>query len=230
MKTQLKKIVSSNILLYYLWFILVRKRKGLDIDFFRRDTDVFIDGYARSGNTFIIHLVRSLLPELNSVHHLHAVAPIKIALLLNLPAFILIRDPMNCISSKYLKHFAMRGIEVNTPIDEHLLNQFISDYLTYYRFVKKNQDRLIILNFDQLIESPKIIVGKIKDRLEIEKKISAEDLSQAIHSYRGATDTMGSSRPNQKKEKYKSLAKEHILQSDKYSGILKLYNSIINQP
>lgn len=228
LKSYLKQIISTNIILYYLWFKIVRKRKGLDISFFQLDTDVYIDGYPRSGNTFLIHLVKGLFPNLKLAHHLHLVAPIKIALLLDLPVFILIRNPMDCISSKYLKYFTMRGLDVNIDIEEKLLNQFIIDYITYYKYVKNNLNRIKIIKFDQLINSPKKIINIIKVELDIDKNIDNEDITHNINSYTGATNTFGSSRPNPQKEKYKSIVKEHICASDKSSTINELYESIIN--
>lgn len=227
MKAIIKRYVSNNIFLYYLWFKLVRQRKGINVDFFQKDTDVYIDGFPRSGNTFIIHMVKCLIPELKLVHHLHAVAPVKIAFLLDLPVFILLRNPMDCLSSQYLKHFSMRGMNVDSNnIDVKLLDFYIYDYLNYYDFVYKNIDKISLIHFDELVNSTDLVLNHIQDQMGLKKIYTAEDFLEAKKSYRGATNTMGSSRPNEKKEKYKSIIKEYIIDSNKYSELLKLYDSI----
>lgn len=225
----LKRIILNNMVLYWLWFYLVRKRKGLEATFFQRDTDVYIDGYPRSGNTFIIYLINRVLPELNVIHHLHAVAPIKIALLLGIPTLIIVRDPMECISSKYLKHFSMRGIKFSPEINDKLLNEFISGYLNYYSFVLKNRKRISLICFSELIKSPHLVLNQIKNYLNINQTISDDALIRIRKSYKGATNTMGSSLPNPTKEQFKFIVKNHITKSNKYLRILELYKSITNK-
>jgi hypothetical protein len=74
-----------------------------------------------------------------------------------------------------------------------------------------------------------LVLKKINDRLDIDKVFSNETILEAKASYRGATNTMGSSLPNEEKEKYKSIVKSHIQDSNKYDEVVELYKSIINQ-
>lgn len=102
-----KRIVKQNIFLYRLWFYLYRKNRGVKISFFGADTSLYVDGYPRSGNTFLVHLIKNIFPGINMVHHFHAIAPIKIALSRNIPTYILARAPSEAISSNYLKEYSM---------------------------------------------------------------------------------------------------------------------------
>lgn len=222
----MKKAVSGNMVLYYLWFKFVRQRTGLSIGFFDQDTNVYIDGYPRSGNTFLIHLTKQLLSGLNSVHHLHKIAPIKIAIVKDLPVFILIRNPLDAISSNYLKHFAMRDKPVSKQLDLRLLNELILDYLFYYKFVSKHKDRITIIEFHRLINFPGTVINQIADKMDVQKEIGYKNITEAEKLYRGATDPLGSSRPNEKKKFYKNIVKDVLKKSDKYPEVKQLYEQM----
>lgn len=103
----IRKLLSENKLLYTLYFHFYRKHRGIRPSWFNAETKIYYDGYPRSGNTYLHHLFRNLFSDNYSVHHLHKVAPIKIALKKQLPTFILIRNPKDAIPSYYLKHYSM---------------------------------------------------------------------------------------------------------------------------
>lgn len=102
-----KKIIKQNVFLYKLWFYLYRKNRGIKISFFGPETSLYVDGYPRSGNTFLVHLIKNIFPDISMVHHFHAVAPIKVALAKEIPTYILVRDPAEAVTSNYLKEFSM---------------------------------------------------------------------------------------------------------------------------
>ncbi len=103
----MKKIIKQNVFLYKLWFYLYRKNRGTKISFFSPETALYVDGYPRSGNTFLVHLIKNIFPDISMVHHFHAIAPIKIALARKLPVYILAREPAGAITSNYLREYSV---------------------------------------------------------------------------------------------------------------------------
>src|SRR5215475_3743171 len=65
-----------------------------------RTTEIVIEGYPRSGNTFAVVAFRLAQGrEIEIAHHLHAAAQIKRATRLDVPAIVLIREPSEAILS-----------------------------------------------------------------------------------------------------------------------------------
>ena len=76
----MKKLLKSNTFLFKLWFHLYRKNRGRKPSYFNKNTKLYLDGYPRSGNTFAVSLIKGIYGKEFIVHHLHAIAPIKIPL------------------------------------------------------------------------------------------------------------------------------------------------------
>ena len=65
-----------------------------------RTTEIVIEGYPRSGNTFAVVAFRLAQDrKIEIAHHLHAAAQIKRAARLDVPAIVLIREPSEAILS-----------------------------------------------------------------------------------------------------------------------------------
>jgi hypothetical protein len=76
-----------------------------------RTTEIVIEGYPRSGNTFAVVAFRQAQArEIEIAHHLHAAAQIKRAARLGVPAIVLIREPSEAILSLVVRdpHASMR--------------------------------------------------------------------------------------------------------------------------
>jgi hypothetical protein len=181
------------------------------IGFFSTATLLYIDGYPRSGNTFAQFLIKKVWPNLETVHHFHAVAAIKIALRRNIPTFILVRDPLNAVASNYLKYHVLKNREIPSRPDVGLLNRFTSDYIAYYRYVERNRDALTVVPFGKLVQVPESVMMQINDVLPDKKRVMENDLVTLVGEIKnaefGARDKMGSSRPNPAKE----MAKAEII-------------------
>lgn len=246
----LKKIIKSNPFFYQLYFHLVRKNVGIRPPWFKKSTQIYFDGYPRSGNTFLSHLLRNVLFELESVHHLHCVAAIKIALRKNILTYILLRNPLDAIASNYLKHFASKINGLPTDIDIKVLNDKTKDYVNYYSFVSKKRKRLNIIEFEYLIEKPKDVITLISrdynlnfDKKDLEYALlyyykDEEKLKQIPKDYKlknkdggknsgGAKDVLGSSLPNDLKRKRKEEIANHLKDKDMFKKAQKIYASIV---
>ena len=58
-------------------------------------TDICIDGYPRSANSFTVRMFRKANPEAVIAHHTHSVANIKKAIECGIPVVVLIRNLNN---------------------------------------------------------------------------------------------------------------------------------------
>jgi hypothetical protein len=228
---EMKKYIKSDPLLFKLWYHLYRKNRGVPIKFFSNQTELYFDGYPRSGNTYLLHLISNLWPDLNVVHHFHAVAPIKISLKRNIPVFILLRDPLNAITSWYLKELSMNDRRFDeTNINLSLLEKLAKDYLDYYQWVEQNEGSVTLIHFNQLILRPDLIMLAVNDLLEGQKKLSNEVLLSKVEAIRnesfGAKDKLGASLPTREKEKAKNILKDKLENKNIFEKCKKVFNGL----
>lgn len=226
------RLIKDYPIPYSLYVKLYLKRiKKLDnIPYFESGTQLYFGAVPRSGNTYLNHLIRDVLPELKSVHHLHSLAVVKISLSRRLPTFILIRNPEECISSAYLKRSVLDN--KGEPLEEKnkkLIKRFLNDYLVYYKYVEKKRNQIHIIPFQRLIKSPEAVISEIANVMEYQIKV--DDLHHLVQesslTYRSNTSKYGSSRPNEAKEIEKQKIKEELYRIEKYEEAFNLYNRIM---
>ncbi len=223
----LKYLYKNNPLLYRLWFFVYRSRSGFKLDMINNKTKVLFDGYPRSGNTYALFLIRKIFDRDKIAHHFHSIAPIKISLKKKIKIIIIIRHPLDAVSSLYLKKFEKK---TNLPkkIDKSLINVLIKDYIIYYKYVNKYQSNFYLVNFNYLIENPISTIEKIKvyiDGFITQKEINI--ISENKDKKFGSNSILGSSTPSLQKNSLKKNIKKKIRNSLYYNNCLNIYNKIL---
>lgn len=228
-----RRLFSDYPFFYKLFFALVTRRKRAkradeNAGLFEWEVDYFISGYQRSGNTWLFSLLRYFFPEKRAVHHLHKLAPVKMALRKKVPAIILVRDPAECISSNYLKHYATQK-DLPPLVNKDLLELMLEDYFFYYRYIRRNQYRIHVVPFVQLTEDPARVIRDIARRFgeDMEGRDLPAEIQAAYASFQGSTDKMGSSKPNPYKEAEKKKIKTHLVKLERFSDCQKVYQQIL---
>jgi hypothetical protein len=104
-----------------------------------RDSDILIEGFPRSGNSFTyVAFARSQPEAVKVAHHLHAPAHVAEAVRLGVPALVVIRRPIDAISS----------LAVARP--QQPLGQFLREYAYFYSRVERLLDETVVATFDEV--------------------------------------------------------------------------------
>lgn len=218
---------------FRLWYYLYRKPKinKLNRGFFNKDTKLFITGFPRTGNTYAAFLIDNVFQNLNYVHHFHSIGPVQIAVRNKIPVIVLMRDPLNSITSYYLKLLSHNNKEFNGKVDLKLLQSTANFFVFYHSRLLKISNKIEIVAFQDLINSPVSLLSKVNERVNF--GLSEEELislfEKASQKQFGAKDTLGSSLPNETKEQYKKTLQEALLNLSIYKECELLYNQLMNQ-
>jgi hypothetical protein len=103
-----------------------------------RDTELVIDGYNRSANTFTVYAFQLSQPRpVRVAHHLHAPAQILAAVHAGLPTLVLIRDPHGAVLSQ-----AVREPHVS-------LKYALWAYIRFYTCLLPHRTGFVVGDFDQ---------------------------------------------------------------------------------
>ncbi len=104
-----------------------------------KSTDICIEGYPSSGNSFSLSILRQSNQSIRIAHHCHSVANLQLALDYGIPAVCLIRHPESAISSR----LARFGGNVEEALRE---------YIDFYEFALRHIDRLVVVTFEEVTQ------------------------------------------------------------------------------
>ena len=140
----MRRIIKSNRRLYDAHLRI----KGICPSPPTKYDDLFVSGFPRSGNTFFSFFMRSYFPEKRISTHYHVFAGVRYALSNQVPALIIIRDPVDAISSLLVK---------DSKTSAAAMNGAIHDYIDYYSRVHQTplSEKLRIIKFEHAV-SPEV--------------------------------------------------------------------------
>ena len=225
----MEKFFKKYIITYKLWFYIFRYEKISSLP--NKNNLFFLTGYPRSGNSYFKNLLKFLEPELNFSSHLHTVASIKIAQKKNIPVYVIIRNPLESISSWCVMRSHSAKDQIKT------LNYCLSEYVSYFKFLNKNRKSLKILVFKEIVKNKESFIDKLnliclnnnKDLLN--KKLNEYVKNKTIEkrqSKMGRRHKLKfSSTPNNQREHEKMKFKILLKKEKEFLIAKKLYNNLI---
>jgi len=125
-------------------------------------TLVCIEGFPRSGNSFACELLKQAgLREMvgrmwHVAHHSHKVQSVLLAVNMDLPTIVLIRDPRQAIESVL--------IYGGEEITDALIDTTVNRYLRFYRGVDSVRDRVFISDFSLHALQPEEFIRQVNAR------------------------------------------------------------------
>jgi hypothetical protein len=116
-------------------------------------TEIVIEGYPRSGNTYAVEAFRQAQGrEIKMAHHLHAAAQIKLAARLGVPAIVLIREPSEAILSVLVR-------------DPHASARWaLRSYIRFYSTVLPYLERAVVAPFETVTSDLASIIRMVNAR------------------------------------------------------------------
>ncbi|MAE46381.1 MAG: hypothetical protein CMJ86_05750 [Planctomycetes bacterium] len=132
-------------------------------------THIVIEGFPRSANTFLVHYLRlATHDELNVAHHLHDAGQVDRALRMDLPVFVLLRDPLDAVVSWSLKQPLLPPA------------QMLRTYHAFYLLLQLRKQAPCFIRFEDAISEPMAVIEEIIRRTGLESSISASVKNQQV--------------------------------------------------
>ncbi|GJM10652.1 MAG: hypothetical protein DHS20C11_29280 [Lysobacteraceae bacterium] len=176
--------------------------RGMGDRLVQADTELCIEGYQRSANSYFYRVVRRCNRQLRIAHHLHAVAQLKRAIRYGIPAVALIRNPSDTLTS------------LLTSDPRLSVDLAVSTYIRFLQDLKPLADNLVVASFDQAINRPGTIIAALNQRFGCQ--LQGADISQQqLHRlkqrlHQGSAQRAFAPVPNALKEKRKSALRPRI--------------------
>ena len=142
---------SRHSQLAYPVVMAVRRRPGRR--FVGPRTDLVIDGFERSGNTFAYFAFLDANGDRFRIgHHTHSTAQLHWARRLHVPAVVPVREPDACALSAAIRW------------PERALDDILEDYITFHARVTDLTDHVDVVDFDRITTDFGGVVADLNDR------------------------------------------------------------------
>ncbi len=149
-----------------LFFPLFRPRSAFDDLLVTESTDICIEGFPRSANSFSVQAFRYAQPQpVRIAHHTHVPANATQACEWNIPTVVLIRAPDDAIVSRIALDKEVQIVEhgVETPRQYISFTAWLHAWRSFYQSLLpyRNQERLLVAPFSAAIQD----MGRVIERV-----------------------------------------------------------------
>jgi hypothetical protein len=151
-----------------LFFPLFRPRPAFDGLLVTEDTDICIEGFPRSANSFAVGAFRYAQPRpVKIAHHTHVPANVMRACEWGIPTVVLIRSPYDAIVSRIALDKEVQYIEhgIESPQQHVSFATWIHAWQSFYRVFKPYPDRgeLLVVPFSAAIQDMARVTKRINN-------------------------------------------------------------------
>lgn len=186
-------------------------------------TEICIEGFPRSGNSWFVSVFQYWNKGVSVAHHSHLAGSLKYAIDRGCPAVVLIRKPEDAVASA----LAWDGL-----LD---VNVALMSYLSFYNSLWKERNRLVVLKFEDVVSHPDRCIASINSRCskafnftgftsEVDEAIRQQLKKVNRQNQRNDSNT---SLPNAAREAAKQSYIELAKGSRFYPACLKLYSEYV---
>lgn len=199
---RMKQWVGSRPRLYHALF---QRRSGYQGLLVSESTDICIDGFPRSANSFAVGAFSSANPDVDIAHHTHVPAQILRACEYEIPTVVLARHPIDAIVSGRGLELQIAAINDRKAPLRISFSERLKAWVAFYECVLPYRERVIIAPFDTVIHDFGCVIDAVNRRYGVD--------FAPFHHTESNVDSIRSNRgyhalPSDKRETLKQLARQ----------------------
>lgn len=143
------KRLASRYDILYLSVVKMKYRGVSSIGVVSKKTDIVIEGFPRSANTYMLNAFKVSQPhDLNIAHHLHATAQVTYAVKNRIPVILLIRRPIDCIASLMIRNPSISAREA------------LEEYIRFYQTLEPVMKEVVVAVFEDVIHDSNDVIKR----------------------------------------------------------------------
>ncbi|WOB43927.1 hypothetical protein HNI00_12805 [Thermoleptolyngbya oregonensis NK1-22] len=118
-----------------------------------RETEIVIEAYPRSGNSFAVTAFKMAQQRpIRVAHHLHAAAQVRTGIQYNLPTLVTVRDPEEAVLSYVILSPFL------------LVRQALQSYLDFHEGILDLKDQMVVSTFQQVTTDFGQVIRRVNQR------------------------------------------------------------------
>ncbi|MEM9399964.1 MAG: hypothetical protein AAF984_07120 [Verrucomicrobiota bacterium] len=179
-----------------------------------KETNLVIEGYPRSGNSFAFTAFNMAQGEstVRVAHHLHTASVVIAAIRANVPSLLLVRNPEDAIISHiiYSQNLTIR--------------QCLRSYLDFYQPLLKYKDYFVVAKFEDVITDFGAITRQVNEKFSTsfrEFDHIQDNVDKCFYILENSWKDLGMSQqkavtnsPSEKRKQYKGILRHHFRSND----------------
>ncbi|MGB8698760.1 MAG: hypothetical protein WCD18_05025 [Thermosynechococcaceae cyanobacterium] len=112
------------------------------------NTDICIEGFPRSGNSFVHQAFQLFNPKAKVAHHIHVPMQVMKAIQYSIPAVVIIRNPLHATGSSLLSH---------PHLDSDLI---LKNYINFYKKLMPFRSQFFSVSFEDATQNfPNLVMS-----------------------------------------------------------------------
>lgn len=143
------KLILSN---YAIFKVIYKFFSSVHTNLVGNDTEIVIEGFPRCGNTFALASFKYSNPVIKTATHVHLPYQIIFAKKYNTPTIILLRNPLDSISSLIIRD------------SNYTINEAVIYYIKFHKTVLEYKNYMILSDFSSTINDFPSIIKKLNDK------------------------------------------------------------------
>lgn len=173
-----------------LFFPLFRRRSAYDALLVDEETEVCIEGYPRSANSFAVGAFEHAQQRpVQVAHHTHVPANPMRACEQGIPTLVLIRDPYDAIVSQVAltKQTQVEERCVEAPVQWISFETLLSAWLVFYQSLQPYRSRMVVASLDAVVEDMGRVIDRVNARFgtNFDRFDHTSDAVTEVHADRG---------------------------------------------
>ena len=179
-----------------------------------KTTDLCIDGFPHSGNTFFIRLVSHWNPDLKIARHMHVPVQIKKAVAAGIPTLVLIRSPEQALTSTLYRYPDLHS------------NAACAYYYRFYRPLLPIRDRFVTVDFNRMVHDPVFFLkeANLKFGCAIAFETFDEKVEQQVIR---KVPRKVQKKKSPEEDQMRSLIRNRLTDTKGFKKSLRLYNQFV---
>lgn len=190
--------------------------------------DLLLDGYPRSANSYIFNFLDQFHEDVRCVHHSHASATLKMARRFGVPSFVLLRDPLDAVTSNVIRSGG------NLAYHE-------AHYAQYYGYVREHQDEFTVVPFEAAITDPAGVLERIEhalglspadpspDEIEAANRRIEDHLEHLADAKYGDEAEDKKAVPDEDRDREKARVRAELADREEMDELRELYRAILDE-
>jgi hypothetical protein len=153
LKQEIRSLAGLHPLVFHLYLAIIERHAIHALT--RRDTELVIEGFGGSANSFATAAFRYVQPRrYRMAHHLHTPAQVLRGLKWKIPTLVVIRDPIEVCISLLSRDYCV------TP------SQALRHYIRFYEPIMSYRGDVVIADFREITQAYGDVIRRVNERFE----------------------------------------------------------------
>lgn len=204
----------------YAWYANTVKKNAPRL-LIAKDTDLVIEGFGGSANSYAVYAFEAVQSrQFKLAHHYHMPGQVIMAVFWNIPAVVIVRNPIDALVSLISRNYSVGSIKNG-----------LKRYTLFYNQIWKYRNQIVLVEFKTVIQNYSEVIRLLNEKYKMDLDWHQGAEEKALSALREEKKSeKNQALPSDARNQTKHLLKNEIMK-EKYRHVrtdaLEIYNSFV---